>query len=99
LPTLIRTSVPNSARSSFPTALAWKKFLETHDQPALHDRDQSHPTPAGTYLAASVFLAVLFGEPPTATDDEIAGLDQNDTSKLKEAARKICKVPSRPKKS
>ena len=45
-----------------PVGLAWQRFLGKHDQPVLHDRDQSHPTLAGSYLAACVFLAVLFEE-------------------------------------
>jgi hypothetical protein len=42
-----------------PVGLAWQRFLRLHDRPVLHDRDQSHPTLAGSYLAACVFLAVL----------------------------------------
>lgn len=75
-----------------PVGLAWQNFLGTHDQPSLHDRDQSHPNSAGTYLAACVFLAVLFGENPIGADEEIVGLDKNDQSKLQEAAWKICKA-------
>src|SRR5262249_34920373 len=41
-----------------PVGLAWERFLRNHDQPVLHDKDQSHPTLAGSYLAACVFLAV-----------------------------------------
>src|SRR5262249_51153255 len=39
-----------------PVGLAWQRFLGKHDRPVLHDRDQSHPTLAGSYLAACVFL-------------------------------------------
>src|SRR6478609_10428947 len=39
-----------------PVGLAWQKFLAKHDRPHLYDRDQSHPPPAGSYLAACVFL-------------------------------------------
>src|SRR5262245_12276991 len=42
-----------------PVGLAWQRILGKHDQPVLHDKDQSHPTLAGSYLAACVFLAVL----------------------------------------
>jgi hypothetical protein len=47
-----------------PVGNAWQRFLAGHDEPRLHDRDQSHPTLAGSYLAACVFLAALFGENP-----------------------------------
>lgn len=48
-----------------PVGLAWQRFLKKHDQPALYDRDQSHPTLAGSYLAACVFLATLWQAIPT----------------------------------
>jgi len=47
-----------------PVGIAWQNFLNEHQQPVLHDKDQSHPTFAGSYLAACVFFAVLFGENP-----------------------------------
>ncbi len=47
-----------------PVGIAWEQFLRQHNQPVLHDKDQSHPTFAGSYLAACVFFAVLFGESP-----------------------------------
>lgn len=47
-----------------PVGVAWEQFLREHKQPVLHDKDQSHPTLAGSYLAACVFFAVLFGENP-----------------------------------
>src|SRR5258708_31179771 len=47
-----------------PVGLAWQHYLSEHEQPVLHDRDQSHPTPAVSYLPAYVFLAVLFKENP-----------------------------------
>ncbi len=47
-----------------PVGSAWQNFLRQHKQPVLHDKDQSHPTLAGSYLAACVFFAVLFGENP-----------------------------------
>src|SRR5207249_32270 len=45
-----------------PVGVAWQRFLGKHDRPVLHDADQSHPTLAGSYLAACVFLTVLFKE-------------------------------------
>jgi hypothetical protein len=47
-----------------PVGLAWQDFLAKHQTPLLYDRDQSHPTPAGTYLAACVFLTVLLKTSP-----------------------------------
>ena len=69
-----------------PVGLAWQRFLGEHDQPALHDLDQSHPTLAGSYLAACVFLAVLFKDNPVGIDAEVAGLSETDRVRLQIAA-------------
>lgn len=47
-----------------PVGLAWRQSLKQWPTLALHARDKSHPNPAGTYLAACVFYATLFGESP-----------------------------------
>src|SRR5688500_2602081 len=44
-----------------PAGVAWECMLATPGAPVLHDKDGSHPTPAGSYLAACVFLAALLG--------------------------------------
>jgi hypothetical protein len=69
-----------------PAGAAWQGFLAEHDQPALHDRDGSHPTLAGSYLAACVFLAVLFQENPVGIDAEVAGLSAKDAAELQKTA-------------
>ncbi|MFL5243435.1 MAG: DUF4886 domain-containing protein [Gemmataceae bacterium] len=69
-----------------PVGLAWQRFLSEHEQPVLHDRDMSHPTLAGSYLAACVFLAVLFQENPVGIGVEIAGLARKDLALLQKAA-------------
>jgi len=65
-----------------PVGLARQSFLGKHDQPVLHDKDQSHPTLAGSYLAACVFLAVLFGETPVGIASEVDGLSEKDLALL-----------------
>ena len=47
-----------------PVGIAWQNFLRQHKHPVLHDKDLSHPTLAGSYLAACVFFAALWGENP-----------------------------------
>jgi hypothetical protein len=69
-----------------PVGVAWQSFLRKHDKPALHDRDQSHPTVAGSYLAACVFLAALFKENPVGIDCEVAGLTEKDLVLLQKSA-------------
>jgi hypothetical protein len=78
-----------------PVGLAWQRFLRRHDRPALHDKDQSHPTPAGSYLAACVFLAVLYRENPVGVDAEVAGLSEKDLALLQKAAWQECKPATR----
>ena len=69
-----------------PAGMAWQQFLSRHDRPVLHDRDQSHPTLAGSYLAACAYLAVLFEQNPVGIDAEIAGSAEEDRVLLQKAA-------------
>jgi hypothetical protein len=70
-----------------PVGLAWQHFLSKHDKPVLHDRDQSHPTLAGSYLAACVFLAVLLRAKLHRVESGPDGLDKQDMTALQNAAR------------
>ncbi|MGL4549634.1 MAG: SGNH/GDSL hydrolase family protein [Gemmataceae bacterium] len=74
-----------------PAGLAWQRVLRDHPHVTLHDRDQSHPTPAGTYLAACAFLAALFGENPVGLAGEVAGLAGPDRALLQQAAWQTCR--------
>ena len=76
-----------------PVGLAWQNFLAKHDKPVLHDRDQSHPTLAGSYLAACVFLAVLLQKSPVGVESGPAGLDKQDMALLQGAAWKQFGTP------
>jgi hypothetical protein len=69
-----------------PVGVAWEEFLRKHTTPALHDRDQSHPTLAGSYLAACVFVAVLFKRRPRKAPVDAAGLDSKDLVLLQDSA-------------
>jgi hypothetical protein len=69
-----------------PVGLAWQSFLAQHDKPVLHDRDGSHPTLAGSYLAACVFLAVLLNENPVGIESGPDGLEKQDLAALQAAA-------------
>jgi hypothetical protein len=70
-----------------PAGVAWQKFLAAHDRPVLHDRDGSHPTPAGSYLAACVFLAVLFGRSPVGAGGAVDGVSAAELKLLQRAAK------------
>ncbi len=72
-----------------PVGQVWQSFLARYDQPELHDRDQSHPTLAGSYLAACVFLKTLFQESPVGLESGPAGLTPKDRLLLQRAADKL----------
>jgi hypothetical protein len=78
-----------------PVGLAWQRFLGKHGQPVLHDKDQSHPTLAGSYLAACVFLAVLFKGSPVGIAGEVAGLSEKDLALLQKVAWQTCSSTGR----
>jgi hypothetical protein len=44
-----------------PVGEAWQRSLKQKPDLILHDKDNSHPNLAGSYLAACVFFAKLFG--------------------------------------
>jgi hypothetical protein len=77
-----------------PVGLAWQSFLRGHERPVLHDRDRSHPTPAGSYLAACAFLAVLFGENPVGIGGDVPGLDGLELTALQQTAWQVCRPVS-----
>ena len=70
-----------------PAGIAWQQFMAKHDKPILHDRDGSHPTLAGSYLAACTFFAVLFARTPVGVGEDPKGLTPAETKSLQEAAR------------
>jgi hypothetical protein len=80
------------AATVVPVGLAWQRFLSKHDHPVLHDKDQSHPTLAGSYLAACVFLSVLFQGSPVGVDAEVAGLSEKDRALLQKTAWQVRRV-------
>ncbi|MEP7206815.1 MAG: DUF4886 domain-containing protein [Casimicrobiaceae bacterium] len=49
-----------------PVGVGWQAARDTCPDIELYVKDGSHPTPAGAYLAACVFLVTLFGIAPTA---------------------------------
>jgi hypothetical protein len=79
-----------------PVGIAWQHFLRDHDHPALHDKDQSHPTLAGSYLAACVFFAVLFGQSPVGGPTP-AGLSPADAALLQRTAHQVCASGDKPR--
>jgi Domain of unknown function (DUF4886) len=54
-----------------PVGLAWRAALTASPDLVLHTADRSHPNILGTYLAACVFYATLFGETPVGLSNEL----------------------------
>jgi hypothetical protein len=48
-----------------PVGCAWQAALQQDTALPLHDKDGSHPSPLGSYLAACVFYAALLKQNPT----------------------------------
>ena len=69
-----------------PVGVAWQTLLHRHAIPVLHDRDGSHPTTAGSYLAACVFFAVMFRESPVGIVADPAGLGTTERTLLQRIA-------------
>lgn len=72
-----------------PVGRIWARFIAEHDIPVLHDKDQSHPTLAGSYLAACVFLATLINESPVGIDTQLKGLSPHDIHILQRAGSEL----------
>lgn len=66
-----------------PVGVAWQRVLKTHPEVTLRDRDQSHPNPAGSYLAACVFFATLFDRGPLGLPTDAIGSKPIDSERCK----------------
>ena len=72
-----------------PAGIAWQRVLQQPGHPVLHDKDGSHPTMAGSYLAACCAFAVLFGANPVGLPPP-AELDWGEAAVLQRAAAEAC---------
>jgi hypothetical protein len=68
-----------------PVGLAWKRVREEHPEIGLFQSDGSHPSAAGSYLAACAIYSALFDENPDGLPHRISGRPVNlDTEKIEE---------------
>ena len=58
-----------------PAGEAWRAAWKRDPKLELYSPDGLHPTPAGTYLAALTFVAVLYGRSPVGLPGKLAGLE------------------------
>jgi hypothetical protein len=80
-----------------PVGTAWARLPAVGGRPVLHDRDGSHPTVAGPYLAACVFYGTLLRASPVGNGAHVAGLDEEDRALLQKTAWVVCRPPGRKK--
>jgi hypothetical protein len=73
-----------------PVGMVWERFITAHSEPVLHDKDNSHPALAGSYLAACVFLIALLEQDPVGIDVPVKGLDADTAALLRQSAWNIC---------
>ncbi len=71
-----------------PVGNAWKLALAADPKLVLHDGDQKHPNATGTYLAACVFYATLYGKSPGGLPGGFAGLTDQEARQLQTIAWK-----------
>ncbi|MBI2933866.1 MAG: hypothetical protein HYY16_19655 [Planctomycetes bacterium] len=65
---------------------AWWRSFEQRPALDLYDADNSHPSPAGTYLAACTFYAALTGENPMGLAYVSMGVTTEDAALLQQVA-------------
>lgn len=75
-----------------PVGVAWMSFLADHDEPQLYDRDQSHPSAAGTYIAACVFLAALLKIKPAGIQHGGVAFEVSERRAMQNVAWNTCRL-------
>jgi hypothetical protein len=81
-----------------PVGVAWQQALKAHPDLVLHDKDNSHPNLAGSYLAACVFFATLFRSSPVGihtSDVDGSPLTQETANDLQATAWEVVKPAAR----
>ncbi len=71
-----------------PVGIAWDAALKADRNLSLHEKDKKHPNPKGTYLAACVFYAAIYGKSPEGLPGTFAKLSADETRSLQVAAWK-----------
>jgi hypothetical protein len=71
-----------------PVGQAWSKAVEKDPGLDLWHKDNSHPSRTGSYLAACVFFAAIFGESPYPIKDT-AGIGQHTAEFLQKIAAEV----------
>ena len=78
-----------------PVGDAWQIALRSDPKLVLHDADHKHPNATGTYLAACVFYATLYGQCPEGLPGQIGGLTNAEAQRLQAIAWKAVQQAGR----
>ena len=71
-----------------PVGNAWKAALSADKNLVLHDQDGRHPNSSGTYLAACIFYATIYGQSPVGLPGGMVGLTDVEARRLQTIAWK-----------
>jgi hypothetical protein len=78
-----------------PVGNAWQSALRSNRALVLHEQDQKHPNSTGTYLAACVFYATIYGQSPEGLPGRIGGLTDAEARPLQVVAWKSVQTPGK----
>ncbi len=74
-----------------PVGIAWDMALREYPEIGLFAKDNHHPSPAGTYLAACAFYASIYGRSPEGLPSKIKGIKESDARLLQKLAFTVVK--------
>jgi hypothetical protein len=80
-----------------PVGPAWAKVRAMDKPPTLYHTDQVHPGKDGSYLAACVFYATLYGKSPEGLPGKIGGLSDKEARQFQGIAWQVVKDQSKEK--
>ena len=69
-----------------PVGIAWAKALAADKPPILYALDKVHPTRSGSYIAACVFYATIYGKTPEGLPGKIGGLSDEEAKQFQRIA-------------
>jgi len=78
-----------------PVGVAWEQVQAADKRRLLFEADKVHPNQAGSYLAACVFYATLFGKSPEGLPGQIGGMSDADARPLQAMAWKVARDSSK----
>lgn len=72
-----------------PVGIAWAKALAADKPPILYTPDNVHPTRTGSYLAACVFYATIYGKTPEGLPGKIGGVSDEEAMQFQRIAWRV----------